>query len=198
MTGFVESLIALVAVANVLPILPVVQEFTAELPASEARSYRLRALLQGNLVGLGFMLGAPFLFYALGLTLDDLRIAGGVVLLTYATHDILFSRARRNRLQMADEHHDPGPAIAPLGVPIFVGPATLSMLLVLSEIHGNLPVAAALVVNLVLNVACVLVADPLLSWLGEGASRAVGKVMSIVLAALGAGMLRAGVAGLLA
>lgn len=198
MSGFVESLIALVAVANVLPILPVVQEFTAELPGPKARSYRLRALIEGNAVGLGFMLGAPFLFYALGLTLDDLRIAGGVVLLTYATHDILFSRAGRNRRQITEEPHDPGPAIAPLGVPIFVGPATLSMLLVLSEVHGNLPVALALGVNLALNVVLVVVADTLMSWVGEGASRAVGKVMSIVLAALGAGMLRAGLMGAIA
>ena len=154
MEGLVPSFFALVAVSNVLPILPVVHECTAGLQGRQARNYRLTALFQGNLVGLGFMIGAPFLFAALGLTVNDLRIAGGVVLLAYATHDILFSRIRRNQRQVNDE--DVGPAIAPLGTPIFVGPATLSMLLVLSEVHGPAAVGAALGLNFALNALFVL------------------------------------------
>jgi len=194
MDGFVRSLVALVAVSNVLPILPVVHEYTADLGGPEARWYRLRALLGGNMVGLAFLLGAPLLLAALTLTLNDLRIAGGVVLLAYATHDILFSRVRRNQRQTVDAD-EIGPAVAPLGVPILVGPATLSTLLVLSEVHGVTVVGAALAVNAALNAICVVAGDQILSWMGPGASRAIGKVMSLVLATLGAGMLRAGISG---
>lgn len=201
LAGLVPSLVALAAVSNVVPILPVVQDYTAELEAREARAYRLRALLQGNLVALGFIFGAPLLLAALALTVDDLRVAGGVVLLAYATHDLLFSRQRRNRRQVgSDEESGPpvAPPVAPLGVPIFVGPATLSMLLVLSEVHGPLTVTVALVANLLLNVVLLSGGDRILELLGEGASRAVGKVMSLLLATLGAGMLRAGIQGAVA
>ena len=83
--GFIRSLFALVAVSNVIPILPVVRDYTAELEGRMARSYQLQALFQGNLVGLGFVFGAPLLLGALSLTVDDLRVAGGVILLAYAT-----------------------------------------------------------------------------------------------------------------
>lgn len=195
--GFLPSLVAIAAVSNVLPILPVVQDYTAELERREARRFRMRALVQGNLVALGFIFGAPLLLTALALTVDDLRVAGGVVLLAYATHDLLFSRQRRNRRQVGDED-ELGPPVAPLGVPIFVGPATLSMLLVLSEVHGPLTVTGALAANLLLNLLLLAGGDRLLDLLGEGASRAVGKVMSLLLATLGAGMLRAGIQGAVA
>ncbi|MCB9730585.1 MAG: MarC family protein [Deltaproteobacteria bacterium] len=191
---FIHALVALVAVSSVLPILPVVAQFTAEMDPAEGRSYKLRALMAGNLVGLAFMVLAPPLFDALSLTVNDLRIAGGIVLLVYATHDILFSRIRGSRRQVGvDAEHSP--AVAPLGVPILIGPATLSTLLVLSEVHGFLPVAVALGVNATLNAGGLVLADRLLAFMGEGSSRAVGKVMSLVLATLGAGMLRAGVLG---
>jgi multiple antibiotic resistance protein len=189
--GFVRALVALVAVSNVLPILPVVHEYTAGLPPAQARQYRMIALAQGNLVALGFLLAAPLLMQALDLAISDLRLAGGVVLLTYATHDLLFNRATLNRRFVPDAA-TPGPPVAPLGVPIFVGPATLSVLLVLSEVHGTVPVAGALAVNVAVNALCLLLGERVLATLGEGAGRAVGKVMTLIVATLGAQMLRKG------
>lgn len=188
----VRSFIGLLAVSNVLPILPAVHEHTANLPGQEARRYSLRALLGGNLVALGFMLVAPLLFRSLSLTLGDLRVAGGIVLIAYATHDILFSRLRSSRRHVTVDA-ELGPAIAPLGVPILVGPATLSMVLVLTEVHGPVAVGTAVAANGLLNALVLLAGNRLLSWLGEGSCRAIGKVMSLVLATLGAGMLRAGI-----
>lgn len=197
MDGFVRSLVALVAVSNVLPLLPVVHEYTAGLPDEQAGRYRLVALLQGNLVALCFLGAAPLLMAALDLVVHDLRIAGGAVLLTYATHDLLFSRAQRNRRFLPDAS-SLGPPVAPLGVPIFVGPATLSVVMVLSEVHGTLPVVGALAVSVGVNALCLVAGGWLLSRLGEGFGRAVGKVMTLIVATLGAQMLRKGLLGVLA
>jgi multiple antibiotic resistance protein len=189
--GFVRSLVALVAISSVIPVLPAIQAYTSELMPSAARRYSLWALASGNLVGVIFVFVAPPLFEALSLTVDDLRVAGGVILLVYATHDILFSRLRSSRRQLIDED-ELGSPVAPLGVPILMGPATLSALVVLNEVHGPAPVIGALFVAAALNGLCLIAIVPLLRLIGEGASRAIGKVMSLVLATLGAGMLRAG------
>lgn len=193
--GFVECFFALLAVTTVLPILPVLEEVTLDVPADQRVPYRLQALVQANASAVGFVLLAPFLFGALSLNLNHLRIAGGIVLLAFATHDILFSRIRRNMRQAHDEIVDIPPAIAPLGIPILVGPGVLSTLAVLAEVHGRLPVFAALGVNVALNALFVVLGDRLLGFMGEGVSRAVGKIMSLVLATLGAGMLDAGIRG---
>lgn len=190
--GFLTSLIALVAVSSVLPVLPSVQAYTAELTRADARRYMLTALFGANLVGLGFIVLTPYLFGALDLTVHDLQVAGGVILLVYATYDILFSRIRSSDRQLNAED-DLGPPIAPLGVPILMGPASLSTLLVLSEVHGKIPVFAAMAIVASVNAFVLALADFIMNILGEGTSRAVGKVMSLILATLGAGMLRAGV-----
>ncbi|MFT4628866.1 MAG: multiple antibiotic resistance protein [Myxococcota bacterium] len=189
--GFVRSLVALIAVSSVLPILPVIQTYTSELTPTAARRYSLWALAGGNLVGVAFVFVAPPLFDALSLSVNDLRVAGGIILLVYATHDILFSRLRSSRRQF-DAEDELGSPIAPLGVPILMGPATLSTLVVLSEVHGAAPVIAGLLVAAGLNALSLVAVAPLLRLIGEGTSRAIGKVMSLVLATLGAGMLRAG------
>lgn len=187
--------VALLAVSTVLPILPVVQEMTEQVPASRRGAYKTGALLQANLAAAGFVLLSPVVFGALGVNLDHLRIAGGVVLMVYATHDILFSRVSRKHRQLHDDNDALPPAIAPLGLPVLVGPATLSTLLVLTEVHGLLAVAFAWAVNLGLNAALLLASDRIFRAVGEGTSRAIGKVMSLVLATLGAGMLEAGIRG---
>lgn len=189
--GLVRSLVALTAVSSVIPVLPAIHSYTSELSPAAARAYSLHALVAANIVGMLFVFAAPPLFDSLSLSVDDLRVAGGVILLVYATHDILFSRVRTSRRQL-DADEELGSPIAPLGVPILMGPATLSTLLVLNEVHGSSPVLTALFFAAVVNAICLTAADPLMRLLGEGASRAVGKVMSLVLATLGAGMLRAG------
>lgn len=192
--GFARALTALLAVSSVLPILPVVYEVTAEMPPEEGRRYRLLALFQANLVALAFLLGAPALLAALQLDLHDLRVAGGIVLLVYAIHDLLFSRAARNRRLVRGP---PASPIAPLGVPILVGPATLSMVLVLGQAHGVAAVATAMAITAALNALCLIVGERVLEALGEGGRSALGKVASLVIATLGASMLRLGVLGAL-
>lgn len=195
---FLHCFLALFAVSTVLPILPVLEELTHEVPRSQRASYRLQGLLQGNLAAVGFLFLAPPLFAALSLELSHLRIAGGVILLAFATHDILFSRNERKHRQVeGDESVELPPPVAPLGVPILIGPATLSTVLVLAEEHGRPLVLIALALNGLLNGVFVLLGDRILARVGEGASKAVGKIMSLVLATLGAGMLSTGVAEVL-
>ncbi len=189
-----NCILAMGAVSTAIPVLPVIQEFTRGMSRQHARNYALTALFSANAVAVAFLAAAPLLFGALGLTVNDLRVAGGIVLLVYATHDILFSRAQRVRSASAEddsfEPMEPPPSIAPLGIPILVGPATLSTLLVLGETYGSVPALVGLLVGAMLNVVLVLFMDRLLGVMGDGASRAVGKVNSLILATLGAGMLR--------
>ncbi len=199
LTGLPEAGLALVAVGNILPILPLVQQYTSELPSTQARTYQLRALFQGTTLALGFLLAAPLLLDVLSLSMGDLRVAGGAVLLVYATHDLLFSHAERKE-RVIDGSEHPVPAelptpVAPLGVPILVGPATLSLLLVLGEQYGTITAMLALFFTALANAVLLVLAEPIIRLTGEGVSQAVGKAMSLLLATLGAGMLRAGIAG---
>ena len=159
--------------------------------------------------GVGFvflLLGGPALT-AWGLTTEDLRIAGGLTLLVFAIYDMLFSRAeRKQRVQDDDEalrdslHGDEDETdvgIVPLGVPILLGPAAMTALLVFAETHGRLEVSIAFLGNALINGALLFNADLVRRLVGRPFIRATGKVMGVVLATLAVSMIRVGLTKLI-
>lgn len=185
-------------VANVLPILPVILEFTADCDGAVRRRMLLQALAAGNAVALSTAIAGSFLLHATRLTVDDLRVAGGVILLVFATFDLLFNREQRKR-GLSDVMQAPvSTLLVPLAVPLLVGPATLATVLVVVEDSGRIPALVAVLGNGLINAAILAVAQPIYDRVGPGFGRAFGKVMSLVLAAIAVSMIRVGVSGMVA
>jgi multiple antibiotic resistance protein len=193
-----ESFVTVLLVANVLPILPVILEFTADRAPAERRRLLLEAIAAGSVVAMLTAIGGGLLIDATRLTVDDLRVAGGVILLVFATFDLLFNREQRKR-GLSDVMTDPATSLlVPLAVPLLVGPATLATVLVVAEDQGRLPALVAVVGNGLINAVILAGAQPIYDRIGAGFGRAFGKVMSLVLAAIAVSMIRAGVLGMIA
>lgn len=182
----------LFVVANVLPIVPVVLSLTEDIDQKGRGRFLLSALLAGNMVAFGAAMGGSAMLEAMDVALGDVRIAGGLILLVFAIYDLLFSRESRKQ-PLADAVEAPR-ALVPLAVPMLVGPATLATVVVLAESSGRVETSAAIAGNMVVNAAILLVAERVYRLLGPGFSRALGKVMGLVLAAVAVSMLRAGIA----
>jgi multiple antibiotic resistance protein len=178
-------------VGNVLPLLPLVHSLTLSTPVQERRRLLLHAILAGSGLAALLVIGGPALLATLGVTVDDLRIGGGVVLMVFATHDLLFSVQQR---KLRPARGDLG--IVPLGVPILVGPATLTTALVLAQANKTTVVLGAIAANALVNLPLLLFSDRVLGLLGPGLSRAIGKIYSLLLAAIAASMIRIGISGL--
>jgi multiple antibiotic resistance protein len=213
----VGTFVPLFAITNVLPVLPVTLSILEGVPTRERPIVTRRALLTVLSVGLLIAIGGGAMLRWWGLTTDDLRIAGGVVLLVFAIHDLLFSRlerkSRAKELDAAiddelartataattrsttssedDAEHDL--AIVPLGVPILLGPAGMTALLVFGQTRGLLPTLAAFLANFAINAALLVHAGVVRRVFGRAVVRATGKVMGLVLAALAVSMLRVGI-----
>lgn len=195
---WLDPIIAILVVANILPILPTVLDVVSDLPARQRRRVTLRALGLGNLIALLFALGGGALLAAIGSDVQDLRVAGGLILLIFAIYDLLFSREQRKEPlgemiedQLSDEKPDIG--LVPLGIPMLVGPATLATALFLSEAYGFWITSVALLVNATVNTVVLLTADWIMARAGHGAMRASGKVFGLLLAAMAISMIRAGI-----
>ncbi len=194
----IEAFIALFVVANVAPILPVVLQFTAELDARARRRRLMQAIVLGNGIAIGTALIGGVLLDVTRITLDDLRIAGGIVLLVFAVFDLLFSREQR-KLPLAELIEDPSSSsLVPLAVPVLVGPAVLTTVVLLAEDHGRPAAMVAVLGNAAINAAILFAAERVYARVGPGFGRALGKVMGLILAALAISMIRAGVAGSIA
>ena len=196
--NWLDPLVAILVVANVIPILPTVLDIVSSVPKSRRRRITLRALVLGNLVAFLFALGGGALLGAIGSGIDDVRVAGGLILLIFAIYDLLFSREQRKEPlgemvedQAADPQDEVG--LVPLGIPLLVGPATLATSLFLAEAYGIGWTALALTVNASVNAILILVGEGLLDRVGQGAMRATGKVFGLLLASMAVSMIRTGI-----
>ncbi|MCB9619643.1 MAG: MarC family protein [Sandaracinus sp.] len=199
-TSFLGVFVPLLAITNVLPVLPVTLSILEDVPESERPQATRRALTTVLVVGISVAIAGGALLRWWGLTTEDLRIAGGLVLLIFAIHDLLFSQMeRKSRAKALDESIDDdlGNAhelsIVPLGVPILLGPAGMTALLVFGETRGIVPTLLAFLANFAINAALLLNAGLVRRVFGRAVVRATGKVMSLVLAALAVSMLRTGI-----
>src|SRR5207237_5667545 len=86
-------------------------------------------LVTGLLVSIGFIFLGKIIFKALGITVADFQVAGGLILLVLAVRELV-----------GFGPHDRGGSnefgVVPLGMPLIAGPALLSALLILIDSVG--------------------------------------------------------------
>lgn len=93
-----------------------------------------------------FLYSGPFLMkYIFNISLDDLRIAGGLILVVMATKNLLFpvDKAAHSSLQDLSESELLKKSVIPMAFPMLVGPGTLSTVIVVSEDSGVLVASGA-------------------------------------------------------
>lgn len=190
-----RTFVALFATMNVVSVLPLVVAMVGDLPPDVRRTTTRRALAAGVLLAAALAVGGRVMFGLLAITVSDLRIAGGLVLLVFAIHDLLFSPARRKGVPEGEAGLDEV-GIVPLGIPILVGPAGMTAVLVTADGAGRLTTLASLAVVAAVNLALLEAAPRVLSMVGSSATRAFGKVMSLFLAAIAVAMIRGGLSGM--
>src|SRR5439155_5999246 len=93
------------------------------MPLDEAARRRLvlEATMTAAAIGLGFLLVGDAVLHVLGVTAGDFQAAGGVLLLVLSS----------TISSIPNYHRQPGAhlGVVPLGIPMIVGPATLTTLL---------------------------------------------------------------------
>ena len=154
-----------------------------------SKAKRRQAVNWAVLVAFGaavvFLLISQALFALLGVQLPDVMIAGGIVLFVLALHDLLSQgQARAGSIEAI--------GVVPLGVPLIVGPAVLTTILLVRERSGMGLTLASLSLNIVLSWLALRMSDRLIEWLGREGSRVVSKVFSLVLASFAVMLIRHG------
>nr|WP_202922064.1 MarC family protein [Campylobacter sp. MIT 19-121] len=114
----------------------------------------IRQKLFRNILYTAFIIVMVFLFsgafimrYVFSVSLDDLRIAGGLILIIMAIKNLLFAAKKQELLhyQGLDEKGLLAASVVPMAFPMLVGPGTLSTAIVASEDSGLLIACGAVV-----------------------------------------------------
>ncbi len=178
--------VPLFAALNPLSIIPTFNALTDGLPPDRIRRIVVQSMVTATAVALAFLAAGRPLFRMLGVTVADFMVAGGVLLFVISLRDLLGRESRRTQ---------PGGeslGAVPIGIPLIVGPATLTTSLLLLDQHGAVPTLLALLANLGIVALTLVNAPRLHRALGRSGSKAVAKIASLLLAAIAVMIVRRG------
>ena len=186
MERFWLAFIPLFVAFDVLGVLPVYWGLAHGLSESERRRAVDDAILVAFCVALAFLWVSGFIFRAMGIDMADLLIAGGIILFMLALNDLIH----------ADKTTVSGSAeaigVVPLGVPLIVGPAVLTTVLLTRQRYGLWSTVAAVTLNVLIVWGILHAANRVMRWLGPGGARVISKVFNLVLAAFAVMLVRQG------
>ena len=154
-------------------------------PREQRQRQGFVAIFTALCVSVGFIFLGKIIFTALGITVADFQVAGGLILLGLAGRELL-NVAPASR-EATDDF-----GVVPLGMPLIAGPALLTALLILVDTVGLLFTIAALLVNLALVVVAFWNADLVARWMGRQGLRGVSKIVALLLAAIAVSLIRRG------
>lgn len=154
---------------------------------------------------IGFAYVGEWLFSKLGISLDALRISGGIMLFIIGLN-MVFEKRTEKREDRADELlediEDPEDiSVFPMGIPMIAGPGTMATLLILmgntDTRMGQVAILSALVLTLVITLVTFLIAGPLMKLMGKSFTDVLTRVLGVLLATLASQFILDGVKGAL-
>ena len=189
---FVSAFVTFLVVIDPPGCAPIFAGLTREATAVHRRAMAVRSVLVAAGILLFFALLGEDLLRALGISLSAFRVAGGIMLFLIAI-DMVFERRterRENRAQEVSASEAEDISVFPMAIPMIAGPGSIaSVMLLMARSDGlgeSLLVLGALLATLILTLAALLMAGPLMRLLGHKMEAMITRILGVILAALAA------------
>jgi multiple antibiotic resistance protein len=184
--AFLTAFIQIAVAVDVLGCIPIYLAMVEGISFERKKSVLQGSLLAGMLIGTIFLFLGRLLLKFLSIGISDFEIAGGLILLLIGVLDLV----GEEKIQRTPSETF---GIVPLGIPLIVGPATLSVLFLLPDYAGYPITLMAFTANLVTVGFVFFFAEKISHKLGKDGIKAISKVMMLLLIAIGIRMLRMGI-----
>ncbi|PCD04126.1 MarC family transcriptional regulator [Sphingomonas spermidinifaciens] len=170
---------------------PIYAGLTTGATPVQRRSMAVRAVLIAGAILIGFALFGEDLLRALHVSLDAFKIAGGIMLFLIALEMVFEKRTQRreDRAQKIIETPEVEDVAAfPMAMPMIAGPGSIaSVMLMMSRTEGiaaSLVVLGALATILLVTLAALIAAGPMMRLLGTRIEAVITRLLGVLLAAL--------------
>lgn len=183
--AFIPIFVAVDAVG----VLPIFISLTEDAEQQEKIKVIAQSMLTAFCIAVAFIFLGKAVFRALGVKMEDFMVAGGAILFCLAITDII-NPVKKRRIPAKEL------GAVPLGTPLIVGPAVLTTSMVIISEYGLAATLISVVVNIAIAGIIFSGATVLMKVLGEAGSKALSKIMSLLLAAIAVMLIRKGLAGL--
>ena len=189
---FINSFVLFFITIDTIGNLPFFLSLTEDAKVKEKIRIAIKSTIIAFFILIAFAYIGRYLLEALGVTLDSLKIAGGVILMLIAI-DILFEKRKRRREKKVDQALDENSfdeiTVFPIAIPFIAGPSTLTAVILLIGNYANfpkfqIPVIIALISALALSLVLMIGGSYIVKFLPKQFLHITARVMAFILAAL--------------
>ncbi|MES2043939.1 MAG: MarC family protein [Pseudomonadota bacterium] len=188
---YISSLITFFVVIDPPGCAPIYAGLSAGATPAHRRSMAVRAVFVASIILFAFAAFGETLLRSLGISLASFRIAGGIMLFLIALEMVFEKRTERREDRAAKIAATPeveDVSIFPMAMPMIAGPGSIaSVMLMMSRNHGVenvVVVLAALLTILLLTLAALIAAGPIMRVLGAKIEAVITRILGVLLAAL--------------
>jgi len=185
--SFLLAFLPLFVAIDAPGVIPLFLSLTEGINKPEKQKLVRDATLAALVVSLVFLVIGNALFTFLGITQDDFRIGGGLILLVLAITDLMGGDESERRNPKSKV------GVVPIGIPLIMGPGALTTIMIVSNTAGFLFTFISIVLNLLIVWVLFSQSHWIIRLMGEGATKAFAKVAALFLAAIAVMMIRVGI-----
>ena len=182
---FLQSLITLLAILDPIGNIPIFSSLTSKLSKKERISTVNKSVIIATFILLGFGFFGEYLLILLGITMNDLKLIGGLILLIFSIDYVL----GRNTNYL-DKNSETNLAVFPLAIPILAGPGSISLVLVMSGLFLKFFV---IIISIFVCWCSIRLGSGLLKFLGKDGTQAISRIMGLLIGAVAIKLIREGI-----
>ena len=189
---FINSFILFFVTIDTIGNLPFFLSLTENAKVKKRNEIAFKSTIIAFFILIAFAYIGRYLLEAIGVSLDSLKIAGGIILMFIAI-DILFEKRKIRREKKVEEALDEKNydeiTIFPIAIPFIAGPSTLATIILLMGNNANfpahqIPVILALIAALIVSLIIMIGGSYIVKFLPKQFLHTTARVMAFILAAL--------------
>ena len=189
---FINSFILFFITIDTIGNLPFFISLTEGAKIKKKNQIAIKSIIIAFFITIAFAYLGKYLLDAIGVTLDSLKIAGGIILMFIAI-DILFEKRkirREKKVEAAlDEKNFDEIIVFPMAIPFIAGPSTLATIILLmgnysASFESQMVVIFALIVALIVSLLLMIGTNFTTKYIPPQILHATSRVFAFILAAL--------------
>jgi len=189
---FVNSFILFFVTIDTIGNIPFFLSLTEDAKIKKRNQIAIRSVVIAFFIMIIFAYAGRYLLEAIDVSLDSLKIAGGIILMFLAI-DILFEKRKKRREKRVEEALDEQNfdeiVVFPIAIPFIAGPSALTTIILLIGNYSinaelQIPVILALVAALFVSLILMIGANFIVKFIPKQILHATARVMAFILAAL--------------
>ena len=189
---FINSFILFFVTIDTIGNIPFFLSLTEGAKIKQRNQIALKSIVIAFFIMITFAYAGRYLLEVIDVSLDSLKIAGGIILMFLAI-DILFEKRKKRREKRVEEALDEKSfdeiIVFPIAFPFIAGPSALTTIILLIGNYNintefQVPVILALIATLVVSLILMIGASFIVRFVPKQILHATARVMAFILAAL--------------